>query len=76
MGADIQFESVGTTTKINFFNQHIIEFDNRLDLNYHQYQTHINFREENQKVKFLFTTNKIVSLGTYFQSMFYMQKNH
>ena len=48
----------------------MIEFVNKLELNYHRYQTNITVRGENYKGKFIFSMMGFVSFEIDWKSMF------
>ena len=73
MGANIYVEAVVPERKNNFFHQRMIEFVNILELKYLNYQTNVNLRYKDYRVKLLFNMKDFLSFGTYCQSMFYIK---
>ena len=72
MVANIDFESVVTARKMNFFHQKMIYFVNRLESKDHKYKKNGTIRKGNYEQKFLFSVRAFVPFGTDQQSMFNM----
>ena len=65
---NIYFKAIFTSTKNNFFHQHMIDFLNRLEFSDQKYQTNETVRYKNYKDRFLFPIKDFVSFGTDLQS--------
>ena len=50
----------------------MIHFVNKLEFNDQKYQSNGSVRDDNYRIKLLFTIEKLVSFGTDRQSIFYM----
>ena len=56
---NIEFESMIPSIKNYFFHNPMVDFLNKLELSDQKYQTNVNVRYENHKVKLLFTMKEI-----------------
>ena len=68
---NIEFEAIVTSIKNYFFNQRMVDFVNKLELNYQKYKTNGTVRDESYKGKFSFPMKDFVSFGTYRHSMIF-----
>ena len=74
IAANIYFEAIVTSIKNKLFHHSMVDFVNKIKLIDHTYQTNGTVRDEYYKEKLLFPMIYFVSIGAYFQSIFYVNK--